>query len=277
MADDELGELYRVKPEGFTELRTKLAEAAKRRGDAAAAKRISSARKPTTAAWAVNRLALGDKRAKPRLTDLGERLRAAHAAMDGDHIRELTREQRELIHELAGAAFEAAELTDPSAALRDDVTDTLQASIADPDVASRLGRLTKAERWSGFGGFGDAAPASSVARAGKVKAQPQQAPRKATDDKPREDDLERARRRRERASAALTAAERAKADADETVSEREADLAQAQLRCDEARSALSEAQRRLTVAQDAHGKARQASRDAAELVKEARALLKQSR
>ncbi|MCW2652436.1 MAG: hypothetical protein JWR32_3412 [Mycobacterium sp.] len=277
MADDELDELYRVKPEGFTELRTKLAEATKRRGDAAAAKRISSARKPTTAAWAVNRLALGDKRAKPRLTDLGERLRAAHAAMDGDLIRELTREQRALIHELAGGAFEAAELTDPSAALRDDVTDTLQAAIADPDVASRLGRLTKAERWSGFGSFGDAAPASSVARAGKVKAQPHQAPRQETDDKPRENDLERARQRRVRASAAVTAAERAKAHADETVSERQAELAQAQLRCDEARSALGEAQRGLTAAQDAHEKARQASRDAAELVKEAKAQLKQSR
>jgi len=34
---------------------------------------------------------------------------------------------------------------------------TLQAAIADPDVASRLGRLTKAERWSGSGEFGDTA------------------------------------------------------------------------------------------------------------------------
>jgi hypothetical protein len=45
----------------------------------------------------------------------------------------------------------------PSAALRDDVADTLQAAIADPNVTARLGRLTKAERWSGFAEFGDAA------------------------------------------------------------------------------------------------------------------------
>ena len=39
----------------------------------------------------------------------------------------------------------------PTGALRGDVTDTLHAAIADPDVRSRLGRLAKAEHWSGFG------------------------------------------------------------------------------------------------------------------------------
>jgi hypothetical protein len=46
----------------------------------------------------------------------------------------------------------------PSAALREDVIGTLQAAIADPDVAAELGRLSKAEQWSGFGGFDAAAP-----------------------------------------------------------------------------------------------------------------------
>ena len=73
----------RVKPEEFTALRTKLAAAAKKRGDTAAAKRISAARKPTTAAWVVNLLAHSNEDVKQSLTDLGERLRAAHAAMDG--------------------------------------------------------------------------------------------------------------------------------------------------------------------------------------------------
>jgi len=77
--------------------------------------------------------------------------------MDGDRIRELSAEQRRLVDDVARAAFEEAELADPSAALRDDVTGTVQAAIADPDVAARLGRLTKAERWSGFGEFGDTA------------------------------------------------------------------------------------------------------------------------
>ena len=62
MADDELDTLYWVPPDAFTAERTKLAKAAKQRGDAAAAKRISAARKPTTAAWIVNRLAIGHSR-----------------------------------------------------------------------------------------------------------------------------------------------------------------------------------------------------------------------
>src|SRR5258708_28219958 len=151
---DELDELYEVRQDEFTALRTKLAAAAKQRGDTDTAKQISAARKPTAAAWVVNRLALRDRDIRTRLAGLGERLKDAHAAMDGDRIRALSAEQRRLVDDMARAAFEEAELADPTAALRDDVTGTLQAAIADPDVASRLGRLTKAEQWAGFGQFG---------------------------------------------------------------------------------------------------------------------------
>ena len=43
---DELDELYEVKQDEFTALRTKLAAAAKQRGDADTARQISAARKP---------------------------------------------------------------------------------------------------------------------------------------------------------------------------------------------------------------------------------------
>jgi chromosome segregation ATPase len=275
MADDELDELYWVKPEGFTALRTRLAAAAKHRGDAAAAKRISATRKPTTAAWIVNLLARSNEEAKQRLTYLGERLRAAHAAMDGSRIRELSTQQRKLVDELARAAFEAAELTDPPAALRDDVTGTLQAAIADPDVTARLGRLAKAERWSGFGEFGDTAPVSTVARGGKAKAEPRQARQRPARNDPSDGNLKAARQQLETVRATVAAAERAKAVADDERSERQAELATARLRHGEARKRLQEAERDLNAAADAHDKAKQASRDAAELVKEAKARLKQ--
>ena len=164
MADAELDELFAAKPEDFTALRTKLAAAAKQRGDADAAKRIAAARKPTTAAWVVNRLAVGDKSVKERVDDLRERLRAAHAEMDGERIRGLSTEQRRLVDQLAKAGFSEASLADPPAALRDDVIGTLQAAVADPDVAARLGRLAKAERWSGFGDFGDTAMVFTTTR-----------------------------------------------------------------------------------------------------------------
>jgi hypothetical protein len=269
---DELDELYEVKQDEFTALRTKLAAAAKQRGDADTAKLISAARKPTTAAWVVNRLALRDQDVRTRLAGLGERLKDAHAAMDGDRIRALSDEQRRLVDDVARAAFEEAELADPSAALRDDVTGTLQAAIADPDVASRLGRLTKAEQWSGFGEFGDTAMVfTSSRKATSARETPAEEPQR--DDK-RDDKRDAARRERETARAALAAAERAKADADAALTELQSDLATARLRRDDARRRLKDAESALTAAQDAYDKGKQAGRDAAAVVKQAKAQLR---
>jgi hypothetical protein len=261
---DELDELYEVRQDEFTALRTKLAAAAKQRGDTDTAKQISAARKPTTAAWVVNRLALRDRDIRMRLAGLGERLKDAHSAMDGDRIRALSAEQRRLVDDVARAAFEEAELADPSAALRDDVTGTLQAAIADPDVASRLGRLTKAEQWSGFGEFGDTTMVFTQTRKTTSRKKPAEEPQR--DDK-RDD-------KRATARTALAAAERTKADADAALTDLQSDLATARLRCDDARRRLKDAESALTAAQDAYDKAKQAGRDAAAVVKQAKARLR---
>ncbi len=261
---DELDQLYEVKPEEFTALRTKLSAAAKQRGDADTAKQIAAARRPTTAAWVVNRLALRDQDIRTRLAGLGERLKDAHAAMDGEAIRALSAEQRRLVDDVARAAFEEAELADPTAALRDDVTATLQAAIADPDVASRLGRLTKAERWSGFGEFGDTAMVFTATRKATSRKEPAEQPQR--DDK-RDD-------KREKARAAVAAAERAKAEADAALTELQSDLATARMRRDDARRRLQDAEDALTAAEDAYDKGKQACRDAAAVVKEVKAALR---
>jgi hypothetical protein len=272
---DALDELYEVQPEEFTALRTKLAAAAKKQGDADIAKQLSAARKPTTAAWVVNRIALRDSDIRTRLAGLGEQLRDAHTAMDGDRIRSLSAEQRRLVDDVARAAFEAAELADPSAALRDDVTGTLQAAVADPDVASRLGRLTKAERWSGFGEFGDTAMVFTQNRK-KVTARekPVDEPAEEPREDKRDDEREAARRDRDKARAAVAAAERAKSDADAALTELQSDLATARLRRDDARRRLKDAEDALAAAEDAYDKGKQASRDAAAVVKEAKAQVK---
>jgi hypothetical protein len=269
MADDDLDELFRAKPEEFTALRTELSAAAKKRGDADAAKRITAARKPTTAAWVVNLLVLTNEDVKPSLSDLRDRLRAAHTAMDGDAIRALSSEQRALVDELASTAFEGADVRNPPAALREDVTGTLQAAVADPDVAARLGRLAKAEQWSGFGDFGDTTAVLRSARSAKAKTEPRRAPQKpAREEAPRED------RELEEAKAALAAAERAQENADAELSERQSDLAVARLRHDEMRQRLSEAERGLSAADKAYDEAKRVSREAAERVKQAKARVK---
>lgn len=275
VAGDELDELYGVKPEEFTARRAELATAAKKRGDADAAKRISAARKPTTAAWVVNLLTLRNDDVKRSLTDLRERLRAAHAAMDGATIRDLSAEQRGLVDELTRAAFEGADVANPSAALREDVTATLQAAIADPDVADRLGHLAKAEQWSGFGDFGTTTTVFTASRSAKATPNPKPKPSEATEEKPSEDERRSAREAAE-AKAALAAAERAKDEADNELSERQTDLAVARLRRDEMRQRLEDAERLLGAAEEAYGAAKKAGRDAAGLVEAAKARLKRS-
>ncbi|KWX63276.1 hypothetical protein [Mycobacterium sp. NAZ190054] len=242
--DDALDELYAAAPADFTKVRTRLAAAAKKSGEADAARRIAGSRKPTTAAWVVNTLVLGGP-ARSALADLGARLREAHTAMDGETIRALTAEQRRLVDELTRTALRQAGIASPPAALRDDVTSTLQAAIADPEVAERLGRLTKAEQWSGFGDFGfSAAVAAPKARETKV--------RQATK------------------SHEARAAERAKAQADAALSELQSDLARARLKREDARRRLDEAEQALTAAEDAYAAGKQAAKDAADAVRAAK-------
>jgi hypothetical protein len=256
--DDDIDELYAVAPESFTALRTELAAAAKKRGDVQAAKSIAAARRPTTAAWVVNVLVRSDVNARDRLNDLTEGLRAAHAAMNGARIRELSATQRRLIDELVRTGFAATGLSSPSAALRDDVVGTLQAAIADPDVAARLGRLAKAERWSGFGDFG------SVATVGAAPTTPRKdkrgRPEQSADPRPAK-----AAAARERVVAARREAERAEqahAGAIGALSERTATLATARRRYEKLLETLSAAEGGLDTADAEHADAEQAARAA---------------
>lgn len=261
--EDALDELYSARPEDFTATRKALAAKAKAVGDPAAAARITGCRKPTTAAWVVNALAIGGT-AGARLTELGSRLREAHGAMDGDAIRALTTEQRTLVEELTRAGVGAAGLTQPSPALRDDVTATLQAAIADPDVAARLGRLTKAEQWSGFGEFSFTATVSTTAKGRKTTPQPVAAPVPPRD------------RRTQEARAAVAQAERTKSEADAALTELQSDVAAARLRHQDARRRLADAEQAMTAAEDAYDAAKRASRDAAAAVKAARQRLREA-
>lgn len=268
MADEELDSLYEVPPKEFTAQRARLAAAAKQRGDTAAAKRISAANKPTTAAWIVNRLALRHADTRQRLADLGERLRAAHATMDGARIRELSGEQHELIYELTRKALRAADLTQPSASVREDLTSTLQAAIADPQIRARLGRLTRPEQWSGFGAFGDgdAVPESVDTPSAPARERPA---KRSTKDKAQG-------RRREKLSAAVASAESAKAEADDLVAERRGQRDDARQRRDDAARALRAAERELSAAEKGYEKATEAARTAADAVQEAKARLKRA-
>jgi hypothetical protein len=148
-----VAELYGADPQEFTDRRKALATAARAAGDAAAAKQISALRKPTRAAWVVNRLARADPGASARLASLATALGAAEQARDGPRLRELSAARGPLIDALTGQALAAAGVPDPPAGLREEVAATLTAALADPDVAAGFaaGTLTRAAQWAGFG------------------------------------------------------------------------------------------------------------------------------
>jgi hypothetical protein len=266
-AQDDVERLYGVPPEEFMALRKQLVAAAKQRGDADAAKLIGAARRPTAAAWVVNLLVRRDETARPRLGELTEALRAAHSAMDGSRIRELTSTQRKLIDTLVRAGLAAAGYADATAAMRNDVTDTLQAAIADPDVAARLGRLEKAERWSGFGDFGET---SAVATPSSKKPK---APGRVVEPAPTDADAAAARERIAAARRDVEIAERAHAVSADVLAERTTELTTARRRYEKLLESLNAAERVLGSADDNHAAAEEAARVASDAVESAKSLL----
>ena len=266
-ADDDLDELYSLAPEQFTARRKELAAAAKKRGDRDAATRIAAARRPTAAAWVVNALVRGDDTVRTRLAELSERLRAAHAAMDGVRIRESSTAQRRLVEELVRAGFAATGMANPAAALHDDVVGTLQAAIADPDVAARLGRLEKAERWSGFGDFG---PVSEVLAARPAKPPAKAKPVTPAAPKPSRSEVAAAKRRVAAAERDARAAEQAHAKADEALTGATATLAAARRRYERLLESLAVAEREVETAESEHADAQRVATAAAEALAVAR-------
>jgi chromosome segregation ATPase len=228
----------------------------------------------------VNTLVRSDETARVRLAELSERLRDAHASMDGARIRELSAAQRKLIEELVRAAFAATEIKNPSAALRDDVTGTLQAAIADPEIAGRLGTLTKAEQWSGFGDFGvsSAVVASPKADAPIRTARKPEArePKPAVPSGPSAAEVRAARKKQAAAAADVEAAQEARAEAVEALSDRKAELKSARRRYEKLLESLHAAERELNEADAERAAAEKAADGAAERLAAAKSALEEA-
>ena len=150
---EAVDEIYAAPPAEFTARRKALAAAAKKAGDRDAATAIGALRKPTLSADTVNRLGRGAPDEVGELLQLGADLRQAEAALDAAELRRLGDRRRHLVNDLADLAFELTGQSKPSATVRDEVTATLNAALADEEVARRLssGALVTQARWDGFG------------------------------------------------------------------------------------------------------------------------------
>ncbi|WP_375484966.1 hypothetical protein [uncultured Jatrophihabitans sp.] len=269
LSPELLAQLYTAAPDDFLSVRRSLADDAKAAGDTELAKTIAAQRKPTLGAWVVNRQVHAEPEGVERLVDLGARLRDAHEQLDATVLRELSTERRQAVAELTSAALARSERDDAPAALRDDVTGTFDAAVADPQIAARLGRLTRPERWSGFGVAMDApagTPELTVIRGGRDRAAARP-PARRPKDEPRPDPAarRRARRAHDKAQAAFDEAEadlRASEDAERTARERftelTAELARVEAELEQAKHDRERTRREVKSAHKRHREARSA-------------------
>jgi hypothetical protein len=251
-------ELYGSDPEGFTERRAALAAQARAAGDRPAAKEIAGLRKPTRPAWMINQLVRADPGLAGRLVQLGDELRAAAAALDGARIRELSQERRRLVDSLIRQALQHAGEEAPSAALREDLTATFGAAVADPQVAQELAAGTllrpvhRADFSPGLPGLTLVPPPAKAqtAQAAKAADRPEAAYRPKVAGRPKEAG-------RVRAKDEARAAEEAKAARDAKAAEEARAVARARA-AEERRRAIADAEQ---VAAEASRAADQAAQD----------------
>jgi hypothetical protein len=208
--DEVADELYGLPLEDFTAARTRFEKDAKAAGDRSAAVGIHSLAKPTVTAWLANQLVRAHRSELEPLLELGGALRDATQNLDGDQLRELSRQQQKLVYTLVQQARALARAADRSVsedAVRG-LEETLRAALADEQAGRLLlaGHLTDALHSSDFGsGFGagsdDLADVIPISRKAAVSSRSQ------SDERPPRDE------QRQRAEYALAEAGRALADA----------------------------------------------------------------
>ncbi len=260
--DEATAELYGSDPEEFTERRTALAARARAAGDRAAAKDIAGLRKPTRSAWMINQLVRADPGVADQLAGLGDELRAAAAELDGPKIRELSHARRQLVDTLIRQVLHQAGEQSPPAGLREDLTATFGAALADPQVARDLAAGTllravhRADFSSGVPGLTLVPPADATRSAAPRRRAPAAEPPKA----------EPPGAGRETKSAEVVAPEKVKA-ARAAREARAAEVARAARAAEQARAAedrrraITEAEQAVAEASEAADRAAQAEQD----------------
>ena len=235
-------DLYALTPEEFTAARD---EAAKED------KSLKALRKPSVAAWVVNTLVRREPALLEQLVDLGAALREATSARQGDQLRELTEQRHQLVQAVTEQAIALVD-RDITQAVRTEVSQTLEAAMADPGSAEAVqsGQLVRALSYAGFGG---------VDLEGAVADLPKPKPKPKSDSSKKLQKLEAAAldaqgtlddavRLAERTTQAFDAAEADSSEASDQVTA-------AEQRAEDLRQQLKQAEHELQQARSRHSKA----------------------
>jgi hypothetical protein len=161
MGPEAVEALYAETPDRFVAARNELAAHLTNAGDPDAAKQVTALRKPTVAAWAVDRLARDHSRELEALILAGKDLASAQreVAAGGrvDRLRQAADERRRLVDQLVRASADALASAGMSAARAtlDKVADTLMAIATDEEAAERVRRGVLDKELPAPAGFGD--------------------------------------------------------------------------------------------------------------------------
>jgi hypothetical protein len=246
MISTEVRELYRSPPDGFIAARDALAKRFRDEGRDADAAEVKKLRRPTVAAWALDRLADEATDAIGELLEAGADLaraqRATLSGRDPQALRDATTRRREVVARLsqiaAGVLSDGGRSPDPH---MEDIRGTLEAASVDEDVAERLraGNLDRTiQPTAGFGELAGLQLVSSRDDEPEDKGPKGRRSRGAdTEDRRRELEAEVRRLRRDR-----DAAERKAAAAEDARSRMAEQVTSMETRLDAARAKLRDAE-----------------------------------
>ena len=261
--DAEARRLYGLEPEEFVAARDAAAKALRADGHKAEAAAVAKLRKPSVAAWIVNRLARDEAGLVDALLDAGAKLREVQlAGAAASDLRTAIEAEAKALDALMKPAGRIAGSGRDVALER--ARDTLHAAALDPDLAGDVQRgvVVREQQAIGFP-LGAALPARPAApapskpsrRKGAAKAGPE----------PARDEV--AAKRLERAARAAAAAAEKLDRAEEGLERASGELAEAREELTRARRALTAAERKADGAERAAAaaeRARDAARDKAD-------------
>lgn len=247
-------ELYAGPRDAFIAARAAKAAEAKAAGDGELAQRIKDLRKPSIAAWLVNRVAREHADELSGLFELGEQLREAHADLDGERLRELTHRKRAAVERLADRARALGSA--PSGGVVEQITGTLEAAVSNAEVAAMVaaGVLDAAVAPSGFDSW-------LVAPVGSRPGRKPSARESTAGDDAAVDDSPAARRRQAKLAEAVdvaAAAESAREEAEGVLARADDAVQQAAAAAADLQARLATAERELRKQREVAGQARRA-------------------
>jgi hypothetical protein len=248
-ADQRLDALYRDHPDGFVAARNELASELRKEGDKTGAAEVKKLRRPSPAAWLVNRVSADNPQGVRELADASDSVAEAQRRLleeDGDpgELRAAAATERELLESLIGEARSVAKARGAvSESVIDKVTQTLRAIGVDPELraAALRGRVEKERSVATMGSSGSfTVPTTSAARVRKP-------PR--PNERTKEREIERARVELARLRERLEVAETRREIGESGVREAEKGLREAKAQVAEAKGEIRGLKRELNAAE----------------------------